>query len=107
MHLSFKTAALEELCCDSGLLDKRFGRHAQIVRLRLLCLWNAPTLRAVTVRPPDRRIMEPLYGPRAMSVCIRDAGRVFFHAGPNGSKSDDALDDVDAIEIFAIGKGSP
>ena len=51
--------------------------------------------------------MEPLYGPRAMSVCIRDAGRVFFHAGTNGSKSDGALDDVDAIEIFAIGKGSP
>lgn len=107
MHLNFATLELEALCNSSAQLDRKFGKSAQIVRLRLLCLWNAPKLRAVTVKPPDRRMLEPGHGQRAMSVCVRDAGRIYFHAGSHGSRIVGPIEDVDVIEIFAIGKGNP
>jgi hypothetical protein len=105
MHLTFETDALRALCNSRELLAARFGRHSLVVERRLLALWNAPTLRDVTMQPPDRRRIEPAYGPRAMSVCAREAGRIYFHARRRDSGARSDLDDAEAIEIFAIGEG--
>jgi hypothetical protein len=107
MHLTFETDALRELCNSRELLAARFGRHSLIVERRLLALWNAPTLRDVTMQPPDRRRIEPTYGPSAMSVCVREAGRIYFHARHRESGARSELDDADAIEIFEIGEEGP
>ena len=103
MHLSFENDELRDLCNSGARLAKRFGRHADVVQRRLLALLNAPRLGDITVKPPDRRRIELAYGPKAFSVCAREAGRIYFKAG----RSVDNLDDADFIEIFAIGKGSP
>lgn len=103
MQLTFETDELRELCGSHSLLMRRFGPQATIVRRRILVLWNATRLGDVTTRAPDRRRLEPAFGPRALSVCAKDAGRIYFRAmRPVGT----ALEDVDSIEIFAIGEGS-
>lgn len=104
MQLTFETDELRALCGSDALLVRRFGPHAIIVRRRILVLWNAPCLGDVTMSPPDRRRLEPAFGPRALSVCARDAGRIYFRALKSGGAT--ALEDVDRIEIFAIGEGS-
>jgi hypothetical protein len=101
MHLSFTTDRLRALCNTRGLLRERFGDSSVFVERRLLALSNARILGEITVRPPDRRRLEPVYGPQAASVCVRDAGRLYFRAcGLTGRQ---AIDEVDHIEIFAIG----
>lgn len=102
MHLSFTTERLRALCNTRALLRERFGEASVFVERRLLALSNARILGEITTRPPDRRRSEPDYGPEAISVCVRDAGRVYFHVCGLGNRQ--ALDEVDHIEIFAIGR---
>jgi len=106
MHLSFENNELRELCNSNARLAKRFGPHASVVQRRLLALFNAPRLGDVTVKPPDRRRIEPAYGPKAFSVCAREAGRIYFKAGRSVRGDANNLDEADFIEIFAIGKRS-
>jgi hypothetical protein len=103
MQLTFKSDELHALCSSDVLLMRRFGLNGPIVGRRVRVLMNAPRLKDVTVRPPDRRRLEPAYGPRALSVCGKEAGRIYFQAlGP----PDISLEDVESIEIFAIGEGA-
>jgi hypothetical protein len=105
MDVSFATDELQELCSTAALLTRRFGADGLIVRRRLLVLRNAPRLRDVTTTPPDRRRLEPAHGPHAVSVCAKDAGRIYFRAGTRGRDPASGLEDAQAIEIFAIGEG--
>lgn len=104
MYLSFADDDLRMLCNSGALLRRRFGERAALVELRLTALSNAKVLGDITMRPPDRRRTEPDIGPAAASVCARDAGRIYFQA--LGLSSGDASDweQVDQIEIFAIGE---
>jgi hypothetical protein len=106
MHLTFESDELRALCGSNALLTRRFGPHGILVRRRILVLWNAQRLGDVTVRPPDRRRLEPGFGPRALSVCARDAGRIYFRALRIAGNPAATLEDVDSVEIFAIGDGS-
>lgn len=107
MQLSFENNELRELCNSRARLTKRFGPHAKMVERRLLALLNAPRLGDITIKPPDRRRIEPAYGPKAFSVCAREAGRIYFKAGRSVRGDTDNFDEADFIEIFAIGEGSP
>ncbi len=106
MYLSFEREVLRDLCNSTALLTRRYGPSVRIVQRRLLTLWNAPKLRDVAISPPDRRRLEPSYGPRAFSVCARDAGRIYFKVCSYGKVVADNIEDADSIEIFAIGDGS-
>jgi hypothetical protein len=104
MYLSFSNDGLRALCNTRALLRARFGDFAMIVERRLLTLANARVLGEVTARPPDRRRLEPDMGPNAASVCARDAGRIYFKALGLKDREEPVFDEVDHIEIFAVGR---
>lgn len=104
MHLSFSDDNLRALCNTHSLLRAKFGDLAKVVELRLLALASARVLGEVTTRPPDRRRLEPGIGPYAASVCARDAGRIYFKACGFNDREQPSLDEVDHIEIFAVGR---
>lgn len=104
MYLSFSDDALRALCNTHALLRAQFGEGAMIIERRLLTLANAKVLGEVTARPPDRRQFEPDIGPHAVSVCARDSGRIYFKACGLKERERLLLDEVDHIEIFAIGR---
>lgn len=104
MQLSFREDELRELCNTQALLRARFGECGVIVARRLLTLSSARVLGEITVRPPDRRRLEPRLGPCAASVCARDAGRIYFNACGLDGREQRPFDEVDHIEIFAIAR---
>jgi len=104
MNLSFIDDELRRLCSTRSLLRVRFGECAEVVERRLLTLADAKVLREVTIRPPDRRWREPELGPLAASVCIRDAGRIYFKACGFELANEADFEEVDNIEIFAVGR---
>lgn len=107
MYLSFSDDGLRALCNSRSLLRARFGEHSMIVERRLLTLATAKVLGDISLRPPDRRRPEPDIGPNAASVCVREAGRIYFKAcGPAG-KERPPVEEADHIEIFAIGRRRP
>ncbi len=73
---------------------------------RLRTLANARVLGEVTARPPDRRRLEPDMGLDAVSVCARDAGRIYFRALGLKDRAQPEFDEVDHIEIFSVGRRS-
>jgi hypothetical protein len=107
MYLSFSNDGLRALCNSRSLLRDRFGEHSMIVERRLLTLATARVLGDVSVRPPDRRRPEPEIGPDAVSVCVREAGRIYFKACGLAGKDLPPLEEVDHIEIFAVGRRRP
>ncbi len=104
MKLGFKTEELCALCNTRVLLAERFGEFSPIVERRLLTLALASKLGEVTVSAPDRRRIEPTLDPRAVSVCAREAGRIYFYAGAPNDRSRPNFEEVDYVEIFAIGR---
>lgn len=104
MNVSFTDDEMRKLCNTRSLLRARFGDCAEVVERRLLTLADARVLREVTIRPPDRRRREPTLGPLAASVCARDAGRIYFKACSFEVANEADFDDVDHIEIFALGQ---
>ncbi|WP_088347287.1 MULTISPECIES: hypothetical protein [Rhodomicrobium] len=106
MHLSFRDDDLRTLCNTQALLRAHFGECGAIVERRLLTLSQAKVLGEITARPPDRRRLEPRLGPCAASVCARDAGRIYFNACDLDGRDQRPFEEVDHIEIFAIGRNS-
>ena len=102
--MSFSDDGLRKLCTTRSLLRARFGETSVIVERRLLTLADARVLRDVTIRPPDRRRLEPGLGRLVGSVCVRDAGRIYFKAHSLVVERETVFDEVDHIEIFAVGR---
>lgn len=106
MNLSFVDDELRALCNTRALLRARFGEAGPVVERRLMVLSAARVLGDVPIRAPDRRRREPRLGPAAASVCARAAGRIYFNALGIDGDDQDKWDEVEEIEIFAIGGAS-
>ncbi len=104
MNLSFTDDELRKLCNSRSLLRARFGPGSEIVERRLLTLADARVLREVSTRAPDRRRNEPALGKFAASVCISEAGRIYFKACGLELASEVDFDEIDQIEIFKVGR---
>lgn len=107
MYLSFCDDGLRALCNSRSLLRARFGEHSMIVERRLLTLAAARVLGDISVKPPDRRRPEPEIGPDAASVCLSEVGRLYFKPYGLVGRERPPLEEVDHIEILAIGRRRP